>query len=98
MAAVSTGLRERTGHGLDEWVAMVDAAGLDPLDQTAVRRSLKADHGVPQNCQWAIADAAARAITTSPVGQCTHRVALTDVDEVDDEVGALLRSEYEQNG
>ena len=47
MAAVSTGLRERTGHGLDEWVAMVDAAGLDPLDQTAVRRSLKADHGVP---------------------------------------------------
>jgi len=182
MAAVSTGLRDRTGHTLDEWVAMVDAAGLDPLDQTAVRRWLKAEHGVPQNSQWAIADAAARAagwerptvggyvdsqyvgakaalrpiydrvaetllalgddvtvegrstytpfvrarqfaavapstrtrvdlglrftdpppsarlLTTSPVGQCTHRVALTDVAEVDDEVRALLQAAYEQNG
>ena len=61
MAVVSTGLRERTGHTVDEWVAMVDAAGLDPLDQTKVRRWLKAEHGVPQNSQWAIADAAARA-------------------------------------
>ena len=153
---------------------MVDAGGPDPLDQTAVRRWLKVEHGVPQNSQWAIADAAARAVggsgrpsratstrstpgprrrcarsttgsprsssrsaptsasraarparrscapassrrshrrrgravdlglrftdppassrllTTSPVGQCTHRVALTDVDEVDDEVGVLL--------
>jgi len=182
MAAVSTGLRERTGHTLDEWVAMVDAAGLDPLDQTAVRRWLKAEHGVPQNSQWAIADAAARAagwerptvegyvdsqyvgakaalrpiydrvaeallalgddvtvegrstytpfvrarqfaavapstrtrvdlglrftdppasarlLTTSPVGQCTHRVALTDAADVDDEVRALLQAAYEQNG
>jgi hypothetical protein len=181
MAAVSGGLRERTGHTLDEWVAMVDASGLDPLDQNAVRRWLKAEHGVPQNSQWAIADAAARAagwerptvegyvdsqyagpkaplrpiydrlakellalgddvsvegrstytpfvrgrqfaavapstrtrvdlglrftdpptsvrlLTTSPVGQCTHRVALTDVNEVDDEVRRLVRVAYEQN-
>src|SRR6478735_1761962 len=61
MAAVSTGLRERTGHTLDEWLAMVDAAGLDPLDQLAVRRWLEAEHGVKQNSQWTIADAAARA-------------------------------------
>ena len=182
MAAVSSGLRERTGHTLDEWVAMVDAAGLDPLDQTAVRRWLTAEHGVPQHSQRATADAAARAagwerptvegyvdsqytgakaalrpiydrlaeelfalgddvtaegrstytpfvrarqfaaiapstrtrvdlglrftdppasarlLTASPVGQCTHRVALTDVNEVDDEVHALLRAAYEQNG
>ncbi|HEX6785931.1 MAG TPA: DUF5655 domain-containing protein [Acidimicrobiales bacterium] len=181
MAAVSSGLRERTGHTLDEWVAMVDAAGLDPLDQNAVRRWLKTEHGVPQNSQWAIADAAARAagwerpsvegyvdsqyvgpkavlrpiydrlagellalghdvsvegrstytpfvrgrqfaavapstrtrvdlglrftdppasgrlLTTSPVGQCTHRVALTEVNEVDDEVRGLMRVAYEQN-
>ena len=182
MAAVSTGLRERTGHTLDEWLAMVDAAGLDPLDQLAVRRWLEAEHGVPQNSQWAIADAAARAagwerptvegyvdsqysgpkaalrpiydrlarellalgddvtvegrstytpfvrgrqfaavapstrtrvdlglrftdpptsarlLTTSPVGQCTHRIALTDVTDIDTEVLGLLRTAYEQNG
>jgi hypothetical protein len=61
MDMVATGLRERTGHDLDEWVEMVQMAGLDPLDQLAVRRWLKAEHGVPQNSQWAIADAAARA-------------------------------------
>ena len=42
--------------------------------------------------------ASARLLTTSPVGQCTHRVALTDVAEVDDEVSALPRAAYEQNG
>ena len=42
--------------------------------------------------------ASSRLLTTSPVGQCTHRVALTDVDDVDDEVGVLLRAAYEQNG
>ena len=61
MDSVTTGLRERTGHDLDEWVGMVEASGIDPLDQLAVRRWLKAEHGVLQNSQWAIADAAARA-------------------------------------
>jgi hypothetical protein len=61
MAAVTTGLKERTGRDLDEWVRLVEASGLDPLDQNAVRRWLKTEHGVPQNSQWAIADAAARA-------------------------------------
>jgi hypothetical protein len=61
MEAVASGLRERTGHDLDEWVRAVEAAGIDPLDQLAVRRWLKAEHGVPQNSQWAIADATARA-------------------------------------
>jgi len=182
MAAVSAGLSDRTGHRLEEWIVMVDAAGLDPLDQNAVRRWLKAEHGVPQNSQWAIADAAARAagwerpsvegyvdsqytgakaalrpiyeqlaaelvalgddvtvegrstytpfvrarqfaavaastrtrvdlglrftasptstrlLTSSPVGQCTHRVALTSVDEVDDELLGLARIAYDQNG
>jgi hypothetical protein len=61
MAAVTTGLKERTGRDLDEWLEVVEASGLDPLDQKAVRQWLKTEHGVPQNSQWAIADAAARA-------------------------------------
>jgi len=61
MSAVSESLAERTGRTLGEWVALVQASGIDPLDQNAVRRWLRAEHGVPQNSQWAIADAAARA-------------------------------------
>src|SRR2546430_2401679 len=61
MSAVSRSLAERTGRTLDEWVALVQASGIDPLDQNAVRRWLRSEHGVPQNSQWAIADAAARA-------------------------------------
>ena len=61
MSAVIGSLAERTGRSLEEWLALVDASGIDPLDQNAVRRWLKSEHGVPQNSQWAIADAAARA-------------------------------------
>ena len=61
MSAVSASLAARTGRSLDEWVTLVQASGVDPLDQNAVRRWLRAEHGVPQNSQWAIADAAARA-------------------------------------
>jgi len=34
----------------------------------------------------------------SAAGMCTHQVALTDVDDVDDEVVAWLRAAYEQAG
>lgn len=61
MAAVAASMKERTGRTLEEWVALVQASGIDPLDQNAVRRWLKTEHGVPQNSQRAIADAAARA-------------------------------------
>ncbi len=61
MAAVTASMHERTGRTLQEWVALVHSSGLDPLDQNGVRRWLKAEHGVPQNSRWAIADAAARA-------------------------------------
>jgi hypothetical protein len=61
MRAVSESLAARTGRSLDEWIALVQASGVDPLDQNAVRRWLRSEHGVPQNSQWAIADAAARA-------------------------------------
>lgn len=66
MAAVSTSMRERTGHTVEEWVAIVNAAVVDPLDQKAVRRWLKTEHDVPQNSRWAIAHAAARAAGWSP--------------------------------
>jgi len=61
LTAVSESLAGRTGRSLDEWLVLVQASGIDPLDQAAVRRWLRAEHGVPQNSQWAIADAAARA-------------------------------------
>ncbi len=61
MAAVTESMRERTGRTLEEWVSLVSASEVDPLDQNAVRRWLKSEHGIPQNSRWAIADAAARA-------------------------------------
>ena len=61
LSAVSGSLATRTGRSLDEWVALVQDSGLDPLDQNAVRGWLRSVHGVQQNSQWAIADAAARA-------------------------------------
>jgi hypothetical protein len=61
MAAITESMRKRTGRTLQEWVELVLSVGIDPLDQNAVRRWLKTEHGVLQNSQWAIADAAARA-------------------------------------
>lgn len=61
MAAVSDSMQARTGKTLDEWVKVVLASGVDPLDQKSVRKWLKSEHGIAQNTQWAIADAAARA-------------------------------------
>src|SRR5512143_3002660 len=66
MAAVTRSMRERTGRTVEEWVALVQASGVDPLDQNGVRRWLKAEHALPQNSQWAIADAAARAAGWKP--------------------------------
>ncbi|PSL55172.1 uncharacterized protein DUF4287 [Saccharothrix carnea] len=60
MAALSASMLARTGRTLDEWVALVEASTLDPLDQKAVRAWLRDVHGVKQNSQWTIADAAAR--------------------------------------
>jgi hypothetical protein len=66
MSAVIGSLAARTGRSLEEWLVLVDASGIDPLDQNAVRRWLRSEHGVPQNSQWAIADAAARAAGWQP--------------------------------
>ena len=60
LSAVSRSLAARTGRSLPEWLVLVEASGLDPLDQNAVRGWLRREYGVPQNSQWAIADAAAR--------------------------------------
>ncbi|MBB5954468.1 putative transport protein [Saccharothrix tamanrassetensis] len=60
-AAVTASMLERTGRTLDEWVALVADSGLDPTDRKTVRAWLRDTHGVRQNSQWAIADAAARA-------------------------------------
>jgi len=182
MNAVTDSMKERTGKTLDEWVEAVKASGVDLLDQKAVRKWLKEEHGVLQNSQWAIADAAARAAcwvrpsvegyidsqyqgdkealrpifdalretmeglgedvtvegrggytpfvrkrqfaavqastktrvdlglrfkqaptsgllsTTSLPGQSTHKIGLTSVEDITDEVIELIRLAYEQNG
>lgn len=64
--AVARTMKERTGRTVEEWVELVNASGIDPLDQLAVRRWLKSEHGIAQNSQWAIADAAARAAGWRP--------------------------------
>ena len=61
LSAVSASLAVRTGRSPDEWIALVQAHDIDPIDQNAVRRWRRSEHGVAQNSQWAIADAAARA-------------------------------------
>ncbi len=61
MAAVSESMLQRTGRTLEAWVSVVDSSGIDSLDQKSVRQWLKTAHGLGQNSQWAIADAAARA-------------------------------------
>ena len=61
MDSVTDSMKERTGKTQEEWVLAVQASGVDPLDQKAVRNWLKTEHGILQNSQWAIADAAARA-------------------------------------
>ena len=181
MDSVTQSMKERTGKSLEEWVTAVQSAGIDPLDQKAVRNWLKAQ-GVLQNTQWAIADAAARAAgwerpsvegyidsqyvgekaplrpifdalreiieelgedvtvegrggytpfvrkrqfaaiqastktrvdlglrfkqlpdsallsTSSLPGQATHKLGLTSVEQITDEVRELIRLAYEQNG
>ena len=59
-AAVAGSVEERTGRSMDAWAALGAAARIDPLDQVAVRRWLRQEHGVLQNTQWAIADECAR--------------------------------------
>lgn len=182
MSAVVQTMKERTGRSVEEWVDIVRSSGIDPLDQKAVRRWLKDKHGVLQNSQWAIADAAARAAGWEPPkteefidqqyagpkvdlrpifnrlrgimeglgddvtvegrstytpfvrrrqfaavatatrsridvglrykdapssdllapaiapGQATHRLSLTSINQITDEVVELLRTAYEQNG
>jgi len=61
MAAITDATKERTGRTLEEWVEVVHASAGDPLDQGAVRRWLKSEHGVLQNSRWAISFAAAQA-------------------------------------
>ena len=113
LSAVSESLAARTGRSLEEWLALVRSSGVDPLDQAAVRGWLRREHGVPQNSQWAIADAtrdrvdlglrftdppdAARLQPGGGPGQATHKVSLRDVGEVDAEIMHLLRVAYEQN-
>ncbi|MBX3144716.1 MAG: DUF4287 domain-containing protein [Trueperaceae bacterium] len=61
MDATVANMKERTGRGLDEWIALVKSSGIDPHDLKAVRRWLKDEHGAMVNTRWHVADAAARA-------------------------------------
>ncbi|MDO4243230.1 MAG: DUF5655 domain-containing protein [Actinomyces sp.] len=78
--AVTRTLAERTGRGLEEWVALVEAAAgegaLDPGDPKAVRAWLKSEHGLPQNSRWAVADATARRHGWEPPTVAGHTEAM----------------------
>lgn len=71
MAAVSATLAERTGRSLEQWVEAVQTeaatGAFDVLDQKAVRAWLKSEHGMAQNSQWAVADAAELARSVEPL-------------------------------
>jgi predicted transport protein len=60
MDAVTKTMKDKTGRSRDEWVALVDRSGVDPLDQKAVRAWLKTEHQLTQPLQWAISLEAAR--------------------------------------
>ena len=76
MAAVTSSMRDRTGRTLEEWVEAVRTSGVDPLDQNEVRKWLKAEHGVPQNTQWAIAFEAATCWMGGADRRAVHRPAV----------------------
>lgn len=59
MAAVAASMAQRTGKTLDDWVALVLDSDVAVADQKAVRTWLRDVHGLKQNSQWTIAQAAA---------------------------------------
>jgi predicted transport protein len=60
LVRVSASLPDKTGKSLEQWIAEVGKAGIDPLDQSAVRQWLKSAHGLTKPQQEAIAIAAAK--------------------------------------
>lgn len=66
LAAVAASMQQRTGKTIQQWLQLVEQSGIDVLNQNEVRRWLKQRHGIAQNSQWAIADAAARAAGWQP--------------------------------
>jgi hypothetical protein len=44
-SAVRASLAARTGRSLEEWVALVQASGIDPLDQNSRRTVADVDDG-----------------------------------------------------
>ncbi|OXM65893.1 DUF5655 domain-containing protein [Amycolatopsis vastitatis] len=57
---VAASLPAKTGKSADEWVAEVEKAGLDALDQRSVRAWLKSEHSFTKPQQEAVAIAAAK--------------------------------------
>lgn len=80
--AVTRSMKARTGRTVEEWVALVQAEGPDPLDQKAVRAWLGDVHGLAQNSRWTVGFAAAEAAGWS----------MPTADEFTDELYAGKRS------
>lgn len=66
MGAMANSMRERTGRTVEQWLEVIGVDGPDPLDQKAMRAWLKKEHGLAQNTQWTLADAAARQAGWAP--------------------------------
>lgn len=80
--AVTRSMKDRTGRTVEQWVALVQAEGPDPLDQKAVRAWLGDVHGLAQNSRWTVGFAAAEAAGWS----------MPTADEFTDELYAGKRS------
>ncbi|ROZ64093.1 DUF4287 domain-containing protein [Kocuria soli] len=76
MSALAASMADRTGRTVEQWVEVINDDGPDPLDQKAVRAWLKSEHGLPQNTQWTLADAAARAAGWVPPSTAEYVDAL----------------------
>ncbi len=101
----------KTGRTLDEWFAIVGAAGLEKHGQ--ILSHLKSEYGVSlrRRKQFALIEAASAeriqlglnlrgATATDRLrvagGMCTHRVDITSSEQIDGELIGWLREAYEQ--
>ena len=77
---------------LASWERSFDAAG-----QGAVALNRKVMDMAQRNINSGF-DLAKRLARAKNLGQCTHKVGIGSIDEIDDEVIALMRLAYEENG